>query len=148
MPSSISLFLPLKAHVNLEERDNSSFHRQTADINVTQQVTSVSQRGIKASDIPGMCHRFEHPRVVHCGSMASSRGWSFYHDIMGGSGEKRYKRVSSDTCSQTAAVHWKHSCNCTDNKNANHLLSSMSTNTNVLLLITLWASVQDGESIF
>ncbi len=52
MPSSISLFLPLKAHANLEERDNCSFKGKLADINVTQQVTALSRRGNKATDIP------------------------------------------------------------------------------------------------
>ncbi|KAI3360900.1 hypothetical protein L3Q82_013101, partial [Scortum barcoo] len=36
------------------------------------------------------------------------------------------------------------SCNSADTKSSVHLLSDMSTNTSVLLLITLWASVQDG----
>lgn len=84
-------------------RGKRQFHIQ---INANLQVTV----------IPGMCHRPEHPAVVHCGSMAGSCGWSFYHDIMGGRGEQWYKKgQSSDTCTETEQQCIKKpSCNCKD----------------------------------
>lgn len=84
-PNPSAEHLPLPPSLS-SSSSNRMYSMSRETVPHSQMSLSRWQRDPKAPDIPGMCHRFEHPGVVHCGSMASSRGWSFCHDIMWGRG--------------------------------------------------------------
>lgn len=122
--------------------------RQSAGLSccLTQQAAAVQQGGSGASDIPGICHSFGTAfGVACCDCTGSTCGWS----ISWGRADIK-ERQNCGTCTHAAALRhatelWS-SAESLSRAPFSHC-HTMGTNASILLLITLWASVQDGENL-